>query len=392
MLRQSLGIIGFNLRALPQRWGSSAICIVGIACVVAVFVGLFSIATTFETILGSGADADTLLIMSEGADFEGNSSLDTQAVNVISDSAFIRHDDAGPLASFETTRPISVTRQQSDDPVNINVRGVTAAAWRVRSGFRLVEGRLIEAGRYELLAGRAAQQQFAGLAIADTVTIADTAWTIVGTFENDGGATESELWGDLNSLQSAFRLGSNVQSGRVKLTNPDELPAFEDQLTTDPRLTVSVRGESAYIEESSNGFLQIVRLLSTPLIVTMALGAIFAALNTMYSSVAARTREIATLRALGFRFVPIAVSVMTESLLLALIGAALGVAVIYVGLNGHTSNSNFLSNTQYAFSFVITPALIGSGIFWALVMGLFGGLLPAIRAGRMSIVAALRAL
>jgi putative ABC transport system permease protein len=392
MLRQSLEIIGFNLRALPQRWGSSAICVVGIACVVAVFVGLFSIATTFETILGSGADEDTLLIMSEGADFEGNSSLDTQAVNIVSDSALVRRDPAGALASFETTRPISVSRLESNDSVNINVRGVTAAAWRVRSGFRLIEGRLIEAGRYELLAGRAAQQQFTGLEIGDTVTVADTGWTIVGTFENDGGATESELWGDLNSIQSAFRLGSKVQSGRIKLESPDERPAFEDALTSDPRLSVSVRSESEYIEESSNGFLQIVRLLSTPLIVVMALGAVFAALNTMYSSVAARTREIATLRALGFRFVPIAVSVMTESLLLALIGAALGVAVVYIGLNGHTTNSNFLTNTQYAFSFVITPALIGSGIFWALVMGLCGGLLPAVRAGRMSIVAALRAL
>jgi len=392
MLRQSLGIIGFNLRALPQRWGSSAICIVGIACVVAVFVGLFSIATTFQTILGSGADEDTLLIMSEGADFEGNSSLDTQAVNIIGDSAFVRRDDTGPLASFETTRAISVNRRQSDDPVNINVRGVTDAAWRVRSGFRLVAGRSIEAGRYELIAGAAAQQQFAGIEVGDTVTIADTGWTIVGTFENDGGATESELWGDLNSLQSAFRLGNNVQSGRIKLANPDERQAFADELAAAPRLPVSVRRESEYIEESSNGFLQIVRLLSTPLIIIMALGAIFAALNTMYSSVAARTREIATLRALGFRFVPIAVSVMTEALLLALIGAALGVAVIYVGLNGYSTNSNFLSNSQYAFSFVITPALIGSGIFWALVMGLFGGLMPAVRAGRMSIVEALRAL
>ncbi|HMB73333.1 MAG TPA: ABC transporter permease [Gammaproteobacteria bacterium] len=391
MLRQSLEIIVMNLRALPQRWGSSLICVIGIACVVAVFVGLFAIAATFQDILRSGADADTLLIMSEGADFEGNSTLDRESVNVIGDSSLVGRDDTGVLASFEMTRPISTSRIASDDPVNINVRGVTPAAWRVRSGFRLIEGRLIEAGRFELIAGRAARDQFSGLSVGDTVTIADAVWQIVGIFENDGGATESEVWGDLRSLQSVFGVGDTVQSARVKLVDPQQLSAFRDELSLDPRVSVSVRSEFEYIEESSNGFLEIVRLLSTPLVVVMALGAVFAALNTMYNSVAARTREIATLRAMGFRFFPVAVSVLAESLLLALAGAAIGVAVIYVGLNGYTTNSNFLSNSQYAFSFVVTAELIGRGIFWALIMGFFGGLLPAVRAGRMSIVGALRA-
>jgi putative ABC transport system permease protein len=390
MLRQSLDIIKLNLRVLPERWGSSAICVIGIACVVAVFVGLFAIASTFQAILQSGADEDTLLVMSEGADFEGNSSLDRETVNIISDSSLVQHDDTGALASFEMTRPISTNRLESGDPVNINVRGITPSAYSVRDGFRLVEGRLIEAGRFELIAGRAAQDQFAGLEVGDRVKIAGTEWEIVGTFENDGGATESELWADLRSLQSVFRVGDTAQSGRVKLANPDELLAFRDELDLDPRISVSVRSEAEYFEESSNGFLEIVRLLSTPLVVVMALGAVFAALNTMYSSVSARTREIATLRALGFRFLPIAASVLTESLLLALTGAIIGVGIIYLGLNGYTTNSNFLSNTQYAFSFVITPELIARGVFWAFVMGFFGGLLPAVRAGRMSIVAALR--
>jgi len=391
VLRQSLEIIVMNLRALPQRWGSSLICVIGIACVVAVFVGLFAIAATFQDILRSGADADTLLIMSEGADFEGNSTLDRESVNVIGDSSLVGRDDTGVLASFEMSRPISTNRISSNDPVNINVRGVTPAAWRVRSGFRLIEGRLIEAGRFELIAGRAARDQFSGLSVGDTVTIADAVWQIVGIFENDGGATESEVWGDLRSLQSVFGVGDTVQSARVKLVDPQQLSAFRDELSLDPRVSVSVRSEFEYIEESSNGFLEIVRLLSTPLVVVMALGAVFAALNTMYNSVAARTREIATLRAMGFRFFPVAVSVLAESLLLALAGAAIGVAVIYVGLNGYTTNSNFLSNSQYAFSFVVTAELIGRGIFWALIMGFFGGLLPAVRAGRMSIVGALRA-
>lgn len=392
MLRQSLEIVRLNLLVLPQRWGTSAISVVSIACVVAVFVGLFSIATSFQSILQSDADTDTLLIMSEGADFEGGSSLDRSAVNVIGNSSFIRRDEAGAMASFEMTRPISANRKVSGDPVNINVRGITAAAYGVRSGFSLVDGRLIDSGRFELMAGRAARDQFAELDVGDTVTIADTRWEIVGVFENDGGATESELWADLRSLQSAFHIGDTVQSGRAKLADPDSLAAFRDELVADPRVAVSIRPESDFYAESSNGFLAIVRLLSTPLVVIMALGAIFAALNTMYSSVSARTREIATLRAIGFRFSPIAISVFTESLLLALTGAALGIIVIYFGLNGYSTNSNFLSNTQYAFSFVITPQLMGRGVFWALVMGFLGGLLPAIRARRMSIVAALREL
>jgi putative ABC transport system permease protein len=389
-MKQYLEIIKLNILVLPQRLGTSLISVIGIACVVAVFVGLFSIATSFQAIILSNGDEDTLLVMSEGANFEGGSSLDRVAVNTITSSAFIRNDGAGPLASFEFTRPISANRKEGGDPVNINVRGIMEAAYRIRDGFRLVEGRPVEPGRFELIAGRAAQQQFVGLDIGDTITIAATPWQVVGIFENNAGATESEVWGDLANLQSVFRLGNTVQSGRVKLNDPTQMEAFQEALNSDPQVSVSVRNEAEYIRESSQGFLQIVTLLSTPLIVTMALGAIFAALNTMYSSVSSRTREIATLRAMGFGSLPIAFSVLAEALLLALTGATLGVGLIYLGLNGYTTNTNFLSNTQYGFSFVITPQLILQGIVCALAIGFLGGLFPAVRAGRMSIVAALR--
>jgi putative ABC transport system permease protein len=296
------------------------------------------------------------------------------------------------MASFEFTRPISIKRKVTDDLVNINVRGVTSGAYHIRSGFRLVEGRLIEEGRFELIAGRAAQQQFAGLNISDTVTIAGSPWEVVGIFENNAGATESELWGDLLNLQSVFKTGNTTQSARVKLSNPAEMEAFAEQLNNDPQVAVSVRNEAQYIEESSQGFLEVVSLLSVPLVVIMGLGAIFAALNTMYSSVSSRTKEIATLRAIGFGSVPIALSVLVEALLLAFTGAVLGVLVIYFGLSGYTTNSNFLSDAQFAFSFVITPQLMLQGIACALAIGLLGGLFPAIRAGRMSIVTALREL
>lgn len=390
MIKQSLEVISLNVMALPQRLGTSVISVVGIACVVGVFVGIFSISESFNTILQSSVDEDTVLIMSEGADFEGNSSLDRNTINVISSSEYLGRDDQGVLASFEFTRPISVRRKEEDDLVTVNVRGITETAPRIRSGFELVEGRMVEPGRFEVIVGRAAQDQFAGLNVGDTVSISGAAWEVVGVFENDGAAIESELWGDAANLQSVFRMGNVFQSGRVKLNDISELGAFTERLNNDPQVRINTRMESQYIEDSSDGFFQIVRLLGTPLVVIMALGAIFAALNTMYNSVSSRTREIATLRAIGFRSLPVAVSVFFESLLLAFTGAVLGVAVIYLGLNGYSTNTNFLSNTQFAFSFVVTPVLMAQGILCALVIGFFGGLFPAFRAGRMSIIAALR--
>jgi putative ABC transport system permease protein len=392
VFKQSLEIIRLNILILPERLGASLISVIGIACVVAVFVGLFSIATSFQTIILSNGDEDTLLVMSEDADFEGNSSLDRLTMNAIADSPMLAQGELGAMASFEFTRPISITRKESGDLVNINVRGVTPAAYQIRSGFRIVEGRPVEEGRFELIAGRAAQQQFAGLNVGDVVTIAASQWEVVGIFENNAGATESELWGDLLNLQSVFKTGNTTQSARVKLNDPTQVEAFTEQLNSTPQVTVTVRNEAQYIEESSQGFLQVVNLLSIPLVVIMGMGAIFAALNTMYSSVSSRTKEIATLRAIGFSSFPIAMSVLVEALLLALTGAVLGVLVIYFGLSGYTTNSNFLSNTQFAFNFVITPQLMLQGIFCALAIGLLGGLFPAIRAGRMSIVAALREL
>jgi putative ABC transport system permease protein len=392
VFKQSLEIIRLNVLILPERMGSSLISVIGIACVVAVFVGLFSIATSFQTIIMSNGDEDTLLVMSEDADFEGNSSLDRLTMNAISESPLLANGENGPMASFEFTRPVSITRKETQDLVNINVRGVTPAAYQIRSGFRIVEGRAVEEGRFELIAGRAAQQQFEGLDIGDTVTIAASQWEVVGIFENNAGATESELWGDLVNLQSVFKTGNTAQSARVKLLDPTQVEAFTEQLNGTPQVTVTVRNEAQYIEESSQGFLQVVNLLSVPLVVIMGMGAIFAALNTMYSSVSSRTKEIATLRAIGFGSFPIAMSVMVEALLLALTGAVLGVLVIYLGLSGYTTNTNFLSNTQYAFSFVITPQLMLQGISCALAIGLLGGLFPAIRAGRMPIVTALREL
>lgn len=365
MLKQSVEIVGLNLRILPERLGSSLISVIGIACVVAVFVGLFSIATSFQAITRSNGDEGTLLVLSEGADFEGNSNLDRLTMNAIANSPLLaRNTDGAALASFEFTRPISVTRKAAQDPVNINVRGISPAAYRIREGFRIVEGRPVEEGRFELIAGRAAQQQFAGLDVGATVTIAATPWEVVGVFENNAGATESEVWGDMLNLQSVFRLGNTAQSARVKLSDPTQIEAFIEQLNAEPQVSV-------------------------PLVVVMGLGAIFAALNTMYSSVASRTKEIATLRAIGFGTLPIAVSVLVEALLLAFFGAVLGVGLIYLGLSGYTTNTNFLSNTQFAFSFVITPQLMLQGIVCALAIGFLGGLFPAIRAARMSIVAAM---
>jgi putative ABC transport system permease protein len=392
MLKQSLEIIRLNFLMLPARAGSSLISIIGIACVVAVFIGLFSIADSFRALMLSNSDKDTLLVLRQGANAEVNSSLDRDTVNTIGNLPGIAVDAKGPLFSPELTRLLSLPQKTTGELVNVNARGVTQAAYRLRDGFELQTGRLPETGRNELLVGRAAQDQFAGLAVGDTLRIADSPWEVVGVFASNGGAVESELWTDLANLQSAFNLGNAVQSMRLKLEDPGMFEAFRARINGDQLLNAFVQREADFIEQSSQGLLQLIRQISVPLVVTMALGAVFAALNTMYSSVASRTREIATLRAIGFNTLPIGISVFMESMFLALAGALVGAGLIYFGLNGHSTNTNLLSDVQYAFTFVILPALVFQGIFWALVLGFLGGLFPAIRAGRMSIVNALRAL
>jgi putative ABC transport system permease protein len=387
MIRQAVAMTSMNLQALPQRWGSALVDVFGVACVVAVFVGLFSIVASYRQLVLSNADESTLLVLKSSAGAENESSLSKDEVDSIATDAKVGDD--GAIVSPEFLRFISLKRPNGPGYVNIALRGVTAEAAKVRSRMKLIAGRLPESGKYELLVGRSTQQQFNGLALGDTLRLADTDWPIVGVFEAGGGAVESEIWTDLPMLQSAFRLGNGVHSVRVKPSSRAQGEAFTARVKADKPLGVNAMPENDYFQGPVQNLFFVVRSFALPLLIVMVIGAVFAGVNTMYGAVAARTKEIGTARALGFGATPVALSVVTESILLALLGGLLGVALIYFALDGLEANSNFLSDRQYAFTFVVSPEVMRQGVLWAILIGLVGGLFPAIRAGRMPVVRAL---
>lgn len=387
MIGQTWTLLRLNLLTLPQRWASAAIDAFGVACIVAVFVGLFSIAASFRSLLMASANDGILMVLKTGQDSEDQSTLDRETAATVMGLATTA--DPRAIVSPESSRSISVKRISQGDYVDLSIRGVTPAAFRVRSGLKVVAGRAIAPGRFELLVGRSSQRQFAGLQIGDKLRLADSDWQIVGVFEDGGGAIESELWADLPVLQAAFRLGPAVHSVRVKPSSSAAAARFQAALKADPTLGVYALPESQYYERLARDLLGTVRFFSVPLLVIMGIGAIFGALNTMYGAVATRAREIGTARAIGFGAFTVGAAVVGESVLLALAGSVLGAGIIFLALNDLQANTNFLGDAQFAFHFVVPVRLLLEAILGALAIGLLGGLLPAIRAGRMPVTQAL---
>lgn len=387
MMKQTWTLLKLNLLTLPQRWASVAIDVFGIACIVAVFIGLFSIAASFRSLLMASADSGVLMVLKTGQDSEDQSDLTPDAAATVAGIATTI--DPGALVSPESARSISVNRISQGDYVDLSVRGVTPAALRVRSGLKVTAGRAIAPGRYELMVGRSSQRQFAGLGLGSHLRLADADWIIVGVFEDGGGAIESELWADLPILQSAFRLGPDVHSVRVKLSDTAASVRFQAALKAVANVGVYALPESEYYQRMARSLLDTVRFFALPLLIIMGIGAIFGALNTMYGAVAARVREIGTARAIGFAAISVGAAVVGESVLLAVAGSVIGAGIIYLALNDLSANTNFLGNTQFAFQFVVPARLLLEAVLGALAIGLLGGLLPAIRAGRMRVSQAL---
>jgi putative ABC transport system permease protein len=387
MIGQTWTLLRLNLMTLPQRWASAAIDAFGVACVVAVFVGLLSIVASFQSLLMASTDDAILMVLKTGQDSEDQSDLDRDTAATVAGLATTVDPQA--IVSPESSRSISVKRISQGDYVDLAVRGITPAAFRIRSGLRVTAGRAIAPGRFELVVGRSSQRQFAGLDIGNKLRLADLDWQIVGVFEDGGGALESELWADLPVLQSAFRLGPDVHSVRVKASSSAAAAAFQAALRAAPNLGVYALPESQYYQRLARDLLSIVRFFSVPLLVIMGIGATFGALNTMYGAVAARVREIGTARAIGFGAFAVGAAVVGESVLLALAGGGLGAEMIYLALNNLRTNTNFLGNTQFSFQFVVPASLIAEALLGAMTIGLLGGLLPAIRAGHMPVRQAL---
>lgn len=382
-----------NLRTIPQRVGSSAVAVVGIAGVVIVFVAVLSMAEGLLAAMRGAGAPDRALVMRTGANDEMTSILDGPTTDVVKQAPGIRRDGSRALAAAELFVLVDVPLQRTGAPANVPLRGVEPVSAEVRHEARIVEGRMLRFGTNEVIVGRAAQRQFAGLSVGSQLTSGQVTWTIVGVFETGGTVSETELWCDGRVLQGAYRRGNSYQSVLVLLESPRSYLEFRDWLTSNPRTNVSVRRETEYYVAQSVTLTTIIRTIGFGVAVLMGIGAVFGAVLTMYTAVATRTREIATLRALGFNAVSVVVSVLAESFGLAAVGGAVGGALAYLVFNGYqTSTLNWQTFSQVAFAFAVTPSLLAQGLAYSLLMGLVGGLLPAIRAARLPIPSALREL
>jgi putative ABC transport system permease protein len=392
MLSQTIAVTGINVKSIPERWAPSLVIVIGLAGVVAVFTALLAMATGFESTLKSTGRADVGVVMRGGSETELNSGLDRESTDLIKQAKGVRIGANGrPVASGEMTIIAELLRAGSlKDASNITLRGVDPEAFALRPQLKIVEGRNFTPGLRELIVGRGVTRQFAGAGLGKAVRMRGSDWAVVGIFES-GDANESELWTDINVARTTFgRTGSN--SVRVALDGPDGFDKVKASLTGDPRLTVDVVREVDYFSGQTKQFRKTIGVLAGVVTIIMALGAVFAALNSMYAAVATRSKEIATLRAIGFGGLPVLLSVMIEALLLALAGGLLGAMIAYVLFNNLSVSTLGQNFTQVVFNFKVTPELVTRGLIISIVIGMIGGLLPAIRAARLPVTTGLREL
>ncbi len=382
-----------NIRTIPQRLGSSGVAVVGIAGVVIVLVSVLSIASGFTAAMQGSGSNTRALVMRSGADTELTSGLSAPEVDVIKQAPGLRRAGQTSLASAELYVIIDLPKKSNNSSSNVPMRGIERLGADVRDEVSIVEGRMLEFGTNEVIAGRGASGQFAGLTVGNVLQSGQNSWRVVGIFEADGGVAETEIWCDVRVLQGAYRRGNTYQSLLAKLDSSDSFNAFRDWLTSNPQVNVQVRREADYYAQQSQALSSLIQGVGFGIAGLMGIGAVFGAILTMYTAVSTRSREIATLRALGFNATSVVVSVLFESLALAAIGGVIGGVAAYVAFNGYqTSTMNFQTFSQVAFAFRVTPQLLGLGLAYALVMGLIGGLFPAIRAARLPIPSALREL
>jgi putative ABC transport system permease protein len=390
---QIAAVTAMNLRNLPERKASAIVALIGIAGVVAVLVGVLAIREGFRQVLDLSGSPDVAVVLRGGTNAELSSSMTQDQARIIMDAPGVARDDAGPLASAELYVVVDVPIRGVNTPANVPLRGVGPQATKLRQQFKIVAGRYFTPGTFELIVGRGASQQFTGLEIGNRVRWGTTEWAIVGIFEDGGSVAESEIWTDASVLQGAYRRGTTFQSVRVKLTSTEALQRFKDALTTDPRLNIRVYTEREFYEQQSRPLIMLVNIVGNLIAVLMGIGAIFGALNTMYSAVSARTREIATLRAIGFGAGPVVISVLVEAMCIGVLGGVLGGIIGWLGFDGiRAATINFATFSQITFAFSVTPGLLVQGMVYALILGFIGGLLPSLRAARLPVAAGLREL
>ena len=391
LLRQILAVAAMNLRSVPQRLGNSLVIVIGVAGVVAVLISVLAMSLGFGATVKGDASSDRAIVLGRGATTEYDSSLSRENVAAVMNSSGIRHDERDrPIVSAEVILVAPVARKKDLSDVNATLRGVSEQYFVMRPELKLVSGRMFRAGNQELLVGAAARGQFAGLEIGNQVHLQDGDWTVVGTFAGGNGSRESEVIADAQTVMSAYKLEA-FNSVSVMLESDDSIANLKGALVQDSTLLVDVRTEPEYLATASSSVNRMLRIVACAIGSIMALGALFGALNSMHSAVAARTVEIATLRAIGFGSTAVAAAVLIEALLLALIGAAAGVVIAYAAFNGITISTlgGALWDSQLVYSLSITPSLVIIAVLLACALGLLGGLFPAIRAARSNVAHAL---
>ncbi len=383
----------YNVRSVRQRWVSAIVAVAGIAGTVAVFVAMLALAKGFQATLVASGSPENALVRRAGASSEMESILALDQIRVLETAPGVGRDERGPLVSAEVVVVAAFPLAATGTDANVQVRGVSPRAFAVRPSVRMVAGRAFEPGLAELVVGSNAARAYAGFELGSQVRFGGGSWTVVGVFDAGGSAFDSELWCDANVLNQVFqRPQNNFQSLTVRLRDAQALREFKDAATSDPRLTVQVDREVEYYEKQSRLLTRLITVLGTLIAVVMGIGAVFAALNTMYSAVAQRAREIATMRALGFSRAAVVTSFLIEALLIALAGGLLG-CLLVLPLNGLTTGTmNWQTFSHLSFAFRVSPSLLLTGVAFSLLMGVVGGLPPALRAARLPVAAALREL
>ena len=387
--RLSLAATHIGIASLPQRWGASSVIVVGIAGVVAVLVAMLSMGRGFQATVAGTGDETTAIVLRGGSQAETNSVILRDQLPLIASLPGIARDAEGrPLASPELSQVISLPSLADGTDVNVQFRGIGEQAWAVHEAVKIVEGRKFNTGLREIVVGRGAKGQFRGLEVGNAIRLGNQDWTVVGVFSSDG-AYDSEIWTDAQTLANTYNRGA-WQLVSVRTEGKAGFERFKEAMTADPRLKLDVETTQAYYAKQSGQLNGLLTILGTVIGAIMAVGAVFGALNTMYAAVAGRAREIATMRAIGFRGLPVVMGVMLETMLLALVGGLLGGALAWLVFNGYSASTMGSNFSAVVFQFKVTPELLWTGLKWALGIGLVGGLFPALRAARLPITSALR--
>jgi putative ABC transport system permease protein len=383
----------YNLESVRARWTSTVVAVLGIAGSVGVFVAMLALAKGFEAALVAAGSEANIMVRRAGATSEMDSAITLEQLNVIEDSPAIARGPAGPVVSPEVVVVAALPLKKTGTDANVQLRGVTPRALEVHDKVKVVEGRFFTPGMLELVVGRNARDAYRGVAVGDTVKLGGTSWTVVGSFDGGGSSFDSEIWLDADLLNRTYQRPPGIhQSVTARLSDPTRLQALQDSVANDPRMRVGVERETDYYRKASQMMTGLITGLGSLVAIIMGLGAVFAALNTMYSAVAERSREIATMRALGFGAGAVVLSFLVEALLISATGGVIG-CLAALPLNGLvTQTMNFQTFSHLSFAFRITPEVMAVGIAFAILMGVAGGLPPAIRAARLPVAVALREL